>query len=185
MPKWGGRGDAYYFVDPKTAWWGEGTPQRLKIIITINKIRLLIFFLSIPIWPKNHLLCSRCECVTPCWSTSEGLSPQLGKEASLLHLTPSTLSSPLPPAPPSHPSSVPFWQPAPPPPSLLPTTSLHGWLCLVLRSMHVCCLPWQTPQIESLSTPCSSSSLRLTDALIHTEGGFMPFRKWPHLAGEV
>lgn len=63
------------------------------------------------------------------------------------HLTPSTLSSPsLPPvlSPPvhSHPDT-----PSP------PTTSLHGWLCLVLRSMHVCCLPRQTPQIESLYPP--------------------------------
>lgn len=71
------------------------------------------------------------------------------------HLTPSTLSSPsLPPvlSPPvhSHPDT----------PSL-PTTSLHGWLCLVLRSMHVCCLPWKTPQIESLfSVPPRAAEAR-------------------------
>lgn len=77
------------------------------------------------------------------------------------HLTPSTLSSPsLPPvlSPPvhSHPDS-----PSP------PTTSLHGWLCLVLRSMHVCCLAWQTPQIESLSSlpPWATEARRRPDSL--------------------
>lgn len=77
------------------------------------------------------------------------------------HLTPSTLSSPslspvLSPPVHSHPDS-----PSP------PTTSLHGWLCLVLRSMHVCCLPWQTPQIESLSSlpPWTTEARRHLDSL--------------------
>lgn len=76
------------------------------------------------------------------------------------HLTPSTLSSPsLPPvlSPPvhSHPDTL-----SP------PTTSLHGWLCLVLQSMHVCCLPWQTPQIESLYSlpPRAAEARRHPDA---------------------
>lgn len=77
------------------------------------------------------------------------------------HLTPSTLSSPslspvLSPPVHSHPDS-----PSP------PTTSLHGWLCLVLRSMHVCCLPWQTPQIESLFSlpPWATEARRHPDSL--------------------
>lgn len=53
------------------------------------------------------------------------------------HLTPSTLSSPSPP-----PSSVLQCTPILTLP-LPPTTSLHGWICLVLRSTHVCCLPWR------------------------------------------
>lgn len=60
------------------------------------------------------------ECVTLCWSASEGLSPQLGKEASLLPsntihtlltLPPTVLSPPVH----SHPDT-----------SSPPTTSLHG-----------------------------------------------------------
>lgn len=72
-----------------------------------------------PIRPK--ILHCAFECVTLCWSASEGLSPQLGKEASLLPsntihtlLTlPPVLSFPVH----SHPDT-----PSP------PTTSLHGWL---------------------------------------------------------
>lgn len=60
------------------------------------------------------------------------------------HLTPSTLSSPSLP-----PSSVLQCTPILTLPSPL-TALLHGWICLVLQSMHVCCLPWQTPQMESL-----------------------------------
>lgn len=56
------------------------------------------------------------------------------------HLTPSTLSSPSPP-----PSSVLQCTPILTLP-LPPTTSLHGWICLVLRSTHVCCLPWRVKE---------------------------------------
>lgn len=99
------------------------------------------------------------ECVTLCWSASEGLSPQLGKEASLLPsntihtlLTfPPVLSFPVH----SHPDT-----PSP------PTTSLHGWLCLVLWSMHVCCLHpanatgWASPFFASSADEAETATIR-------------------------
>lgn len=113
---------------------------------------------SKPIRVKNLLLCYRM-----CLSVGAPVRVYLHSLVRRLlysHLTPSTLSSPsltpvLSPPVHSHPDT-----PSP------PTTSLHGWLCLVLRSMHVCCFPWQTPQFESLFSlpPWAAEARRHPDA---------------------
>lgn len=135
-----------------TAWWGEGTPLRQK-----ENNKLFDSFLN-QSDPKSSTVLSNV-------SLSVGAPERvylhsLVRRLLYSHLTPSTLSSPsLPPvlSPPvhSHPDTL-----SP------PTTLLHGWLCLVLRSMHVCCLPWQTPQIESLFSlpPRAAEARRRPDA---------------------
>lgn len=153
--KWGG-GGCIWFIDLNSLVRGGNSSNFWHIW----------FFLK-TIWPK--ILHCAIECVTLCWSASEGLSPQLGKEASLLPsntihtlltLPPTVLSPPVH----SHPDT-----------SSPPTTLLHGWTCLVLRSMHVCCLPWQTPPIESLfSFPPRAAEAR-------RRPGCTTIRKWPHL----
>lgn len=111
---------------PKQPRWGEGTPLKIK-----KKP------LSKPIRPK--VLHCATECVTLCWSASEGLSPQLGKEASLLPSnTIHTLLTLPSPVPPQSSSALPSRHPL----YLLPHRSMGDYVWCDDR-MHVCCLPWR------------------------------------------
>lgn len=82
-------------------------------------------------WPE--ILHCAMECVTLCWSASEGLSPRLGKEASLLPSNTIHTILTLPATVLSPPVHLHSDTPSP------PTTLFHGWICLALRPMHVCC----------------------------------------------
>lgn len=85
------------------------------------------------------------ECVTLCWSASEGLSPQLGKEASLLPSnTIHTLLTLLPTRPQSS-SALPSWH-------SLSSYHIAPWVTMsgvYDQCMSAAC-PDKTPQIESL-----------------------------------
>lgn len=114
--------------------------------------------------------------MTLCWSASEGLSPRLGKEASLLpsntiHTILTLPATVLSPPVHLHPDT-----PSP------PTTSFHGWICLVLRSMHVCCFALRNTFRLSLSL-FSLPLLRVVEAWRRQRRA--TFRKTATPTGEV
>lgn len=164
MPKM--RRGCIWFIDPNSLVRG-GNSSKIKKKNN-NKIKQTFWFFWNQSDPKSSTVLSNV-------SLSVGAPVRvylhsLVRRLLYSHLTPSTLSSPsLPPvlSPPvhSHPDT----------PSL-PTTSLHGWLCLVLRSMHVCCLPWETPQIESFfSLPLRAAEARRRPDTPPSKG-FVPSR---------
>lgn len=114
------------------------------------------------------------ECVTLCWSASEGLSPRLGKEASLLPSNTIHTILTLPATVLSPPVHLHSDTPSP------PTTLFHGWICLALRPMHVCCFA-----LKNTSDWVSLFSLPLRVAEAWRRSGEPLLEKPTTPAGEV
>lgn len=121
-----------------------------------NKQQTFWFFLN---QSDPKILHCAIECVTLCWSASEGLSPQLGKEASLLPSN--TIHTLL--HPPSHPSTVLQCTPILTPPLLLLHRSMGDYVWCYDQCMSAAC----PDKHHSLSSLCLLGRLRLGDALMH------------------
>lgn len=95
-------GGCIWFIDLNSLVRG-GNSSKIKK----NKQQQDFLILFKPIRPK--ILHCAIECVTLCWSASEGLSPQLGKEASLLPSNTIHTLLTLPPTRPQSSSALPSW----------------------------------------------------------------------------
>lgn len=131
----------------------------------IKKTHTLI--LLKPIWTK--ILHCAIECVTLCWSASEGLSPQLGKEASLLPSNTIHTLLTLPPTRPQSSSALPSWQP-------LSSYHIAPWVTMSGVTINACLLLALTNTTDWVSLLFASLGHWGSET-----PWFSTIRKWPHL----
>lgn len=148
--KWGG--GCIWFIDLNSLVRGGNSSKIKKNTTDFLK-------LCKPIRPK--ILHCAIECVTLCWSASEGLSPQLGKEASLLPSNTIHTLLTLPPTRPQSSSALPSWHP-------LSSYHIAPWVTMSGVTINACLLLALTKHHRlSLSSLCLLGQLRLGDALMH------------------
>lgn len=159
--KWGG--GCIWFINLNSLIRGGNSSNIYKYVFTKQEFLILLK----TIWPQ--ILHCAIECVTLCWSASEGLSPQLGKEASLLPsntihtlltLPPTVLSPPVH----SHPDTS------------FSSYRIAPWVNMSGVTINACLLLALTntsdgvaPLFASLGSRGSETTWRIT------------IRKWPHL----
>lgn len=120
--KWGG--GCIWFIDLNSLVRGGNSSKIKKNTTDFLK-------LCKPIRPK--ILHCAIECVTLCWSASEGLSPQLGKEASLLPSNTIHTLLTLPPTRPQSSSALPSWHP-------LSSYHIAPWVTMSGVTINACLL---------------------------------------------
>lgn len=138
--KWGG--GAFDLLNLNSLVRG-GNSSKIK-----KKIKQTFWFF----WNQSDPKILHCaiECVTLCWSASEGLSPQLGKEASLLPSNTIHTLLTLPPTRPQSSSALPSWHP-------LSSYHIAPWVTMSGVTINACLLLALKNTTDWVSLLCASS----------------------------